>query len=158
MNPAPQRQLPILRLAVLCQEVEEDGGGRPFALVGPIHTLRFPPGVTENYRPPMLALYVQLQGGRGTFYVRARLCEVGTATETAAAGPVEFVFDGAGRVEPEELAVELDALVFPRPNVYELLVYANHVNLNETGADRPHLFLTTRVAVLPADGSPGGVV
>lgn len=157
MNAVPERILPTLRLAVLCQDVEDDGGGRPFRLVNPVHTLRFGPGVSQNYRPPMLTLYTQFQGRQGTFYIRAQLRVVGSAAEIAGAGPVEYVFDGADRIEPEEIALELDSLVFPKPDVYELLVYVNHVNLNEPGEGRPHLFLTTRVAVLPADGTPGGV-
>lgn len=158
MSAKAERQLPVLRLAVLCEDVEEDGAGRPFRLVGPVHTLRFSPGMVRNYQPPMLTLYVQLQGGRGTFYIRAQLREVGKTNEFSATGPVEVVFDGADRPQPQELAVELGDLVFPNPDVYELLVYANHVNLNEHSEDRPHLFSTTRIAVLPADGSPGGAV
>ncbi len=106
----------------------------------------------------MLTLYTQFQGGQGTFYIRSQLRVVENTAEIAGAGPVEYVFDGADRVEPEEIVLELDSLVFPKPDVYELLVYVNHVNLNEPGEGRPHLFLTTRIAVLPADGSPGGVV
>ena len=37
------RVLPVLRLAVLCEDVEEDGSGRPAVLAFPVHTIRFSP-------------------------------------------------------------------------------------------------------------------
>lgn len=151
--------LPVLRLAVLCEEVEEDGEGRPYRLTVPVHTIRFPPGVVGRYRPPSLRLYVQLQGAVGTFYIRAVLREEGEATELYHTGPAEVPFGGQEyRVVPLELTLELDELVIPRPGTYELLVYANYVSLHAPG-DRVSIpFPPIRVTVLPSDGSPGGVV
>lgn len=85
MNPQPERQLPILRLAVLCEDVEEDGTERPAILRFPVHTLRFPAGVSRNYRPPVLSLYLQLQGGRGLYFFRVVLRVVGNTREVIVA-------------------------------------------------------------------------
>jgi hypothetical protein len=156
MTPTTPRVAPFLRLAILCQEVEEDGSGRPANLAFPVHTLRFPSGVQRNYRPPVLSLYVQLQGGRGTHFIRVVMRVAGGLREVAAAPPVEEVFDGADDVFPLELAIELHRLVFPEPDVYELLVYVNHRNLHEPSDNILLPFPPIRVVVLPADGSPGG--
>lgn len=152
-----QRVAPYLRHATLCQEIEEDGSGRPAKLAFPVHTLRFPPGVHRNYRPPVLSLYVQLQGGRGTHFIRVVMRVGGGLREIAAAPPIEVVFDGAEDVFPLELAIELHRLVFPEPDVYELLVYVNHLNLHEPSNSVAIPFPPIKVAVLATDGSAGGI-
>jgi hypothetical protein len=156
MNPEPERKLPLLRLAVLCEDVEEDGSERPAILMFPVHTLRFPPGVTRNYRPPVLTLYAQLQGGRGLYFFRVVLRIVGQIREVTVA-QFDEDFDSADEVFPLERAIKLNRLVFPAPDVYELLVYANAVSLHEPTDRVPIPFPPIRVAVLPSDGTPGGV-
>ena len=155
MSPTPARVLPVLRLAVLCEEVEEDGSGRPAILAFPVHTIRFPPGVSSDFRPPVLSLYVQLQGGRGLYFFRVVLRIVGQAHEVTVAH-FDDDLDAAEEVFPLERRIALHRLVFPRPDVYELLLYANAVNLHEPGDHVPIPFPPIRVAVLPADGSAGG--
>ena len=156
MDPEPARKLPILRLAVLCEDVEPDGNDRPAILYFPVHTLRFPPGVARNFRPPVLELYLQLQGGRGLFFFRIVMRVVGQTREVTLAH-FDDELDAADEVFPLERAVKLNRLVFPEPDVYELLVYANAVNLHEPTDHVPIPFPPIRVAVLPADGTPGGV-
>lgn len=150
---------PVLRLAVLCEGISTDADGRPYDLFVPVHTLRFPPGVVRNYRPPTLGLYVQFQGGSGTYYLRVALRPAGGSAEPYETPPVEVGFgDDPGRVKPLELAIDLDELVFRRPGVYEVVVYANHVCLNDPGPAAPAPFPPVRVVALPADGSEGGVL
>ena len=72
------------------------------------------------------------------------------------AAPVEEVLDRVNEVTPLELAIKLHRLVFPEPDVYELLVYANAVNLHEPSDSVRIPFPPIRVAVLPPDGSVGG--
>lgn len=157
MNPTPERRLPLLRSAVLCEEVDEDGSGRPAILRFPVHTLRFPPGVARNFRPPVLGLYLQLQGGRGLYFFRVVMRVVGETSEVTVAH-FDDELDAADEVYPLERAVALHRLVFPEPDVYELLVYANAVSLHEPTDRVPVPFPPIRVAVLPADGTAGGVV
>ncbi len=157
MNPEPERKLPTLRLAVLCEDVEEDGTERPAILRFPVHTLRFPPGVSRNYRPPVLTLYIQLQGGRGLYFFRVVLRMVGSAREVTIAH-FDDDLDAADEVFPLERAITLNRLVFPEPDVYELLVYANAVSLHEPTDHVPIPFPPIRVAVLPADGTAGGAI
>lgn len=151
---------PTLRLAVLCEGVEDDADGRPYRLVVPVHTLRFAPGVLRHYRPPTLTLYLQIQGGVGTFYIWAAMREEGETTEVyKTPAPFEGVFDDDSyRIIPLELALNVPDLSFPRPGVYELLIHANYVNLHDPTAPLPHAHPPIRVRVLPADGSEGGVL
>ena len=154
------RVVPTLRLAVLCEDIEFDGSGRPALLAFPVHTLRFPPGVAERYRPPLLKLYLQLQGGVGTFYVSGVLREQGEVVEVyRTPRPVELVFEGdAHRIVPLDLVIELNGLTFPKPGAYELLVYANYANLHDPTGHIPHAFPPVRVTVLRPDGSEGGAL
>jgi hypothetical protein len=145
-----------LRLAVLCEDVELDGSGRPANLAFPVHTIRFPPGTSRDYRSPVLNLYAQFQGGRGTYFFRVLMRIVGGVREVAVAAPVEEVLDRIYEVAPLELIIKLHRLVFPEPDVYELLVYANNVNLHEPSDQLEIPFPPIRVAVLPSDGSSGG--
>jgi hypothetical protein len=106
------RVVPVLRLAVLCQSIEADGDDRPFALEGPIHTLRWPTG-DRVYQPPTMELYVQLEDAVGTFYVRGVLRPVGETTELFRAPAEEVVFDGiTNRIIPLELGLVLGGLAF----------------------------------------------
>jgi hypothetical protein len=124
-------EIPVLRLAVLCEDVEEDGNGRPYRLTVPVHTIRFPPDIVGRYRPPTLYVYVQLQGAVGTFYIRAVLREEGETIELYHTDPTEVPFGNQDyRVAPLELTLELDELIIPRPGAYELIVYANYVSLH----------------------------
>lgn len=157
MNPEPMRQVPVLRLAVLCEEVVEDGTERPAVLRFPVHTIRFPPGKERDYRPPVLTLYLQIQGGRGLYFFRVALRVVGETPEVTVAH-FDDELAAADEVFPLERAVPLHRLVFAKPDVYELLVHANLVNLHEPGDHVPVPFPPIRVAVLPSDGSPGGAI
>lgn len=155
------RTPPYLRLAVLCESIGEDADRRPFDLFVPVHTLRFPLGVRRDYRPPTLALYLQLQGGAGTFYVRTVVRRAGGLAELYRGDPLEVhLGDDPGRVAPVELGLDLDGLAFPKPDIYEVAVYANHVALNNPDAGPGVMipFPPIRVAVLPTDGSDGGVL
>jgi hypothetical protein len=142
---------------MLCEDVDEDGSGRPAILAFPVHTIRFPPGVSANYRPPVLSLYVQLQGGRGLYFFRIVLRTVGESREVTVAH-FDDELDAADEVFPLERRIRLHRLVFPSPDVYELLVYANHVCLHEPNDHLPIPFPPIRVAVLPADGYTGGAM
>lgn len=158
MTPSP-RTPPDLRLAVLCESIGEDAERRPYNLFAPVHTLRFPLGVRRDYQPPTLSMYIQLQGGTGTFYVRVVVRRAGGTATVYQTLPEEIGFgDDPGRVFPIELALELDGLAFPEPDVYEAVVYANHVSLNDPGSAVLIPFPPSRVAVLPTDGSDGGVL
>jgi hypothetical protein len=137
--------------------VEVDGSGRPAFLRFPVHTLRFPPGVTRNYRPPTLELYLQLQGGLGTFRLRVKVRRVGGHQEIAASPPFQLILATPGDVDPIEARIRLNGLVFPNDDVYEFLVYANEVNLSEPREGEPPPCPAPVVAVLPANGMPGGV-
>jgi hypothetical protein len=149
--------LPVLRLAVLCEDVDHDGNERPAILAFPVHAIRFPPGVSANYRPPVLNLYLQLQGGRGLYFFRVVLRVVGQSREVTVAHFDEEL-DAAEEVFPLERAVALHRLVFPKPDVYELLLYANAVSLHEPSDHVSIPFPTVRVAVLPSEGFAGGTV
>ena len=150
---------PILRLAVLCEDVELDGAGRPALLAFPVHTVRFPPGVSR-YSPPAPKLYLQIQAGVGTFYIGAVLRAEGETAEIYRTRmPYEAVFDDdTHRVIPLELVLDLDGLAFPRPGMYELLVRANYVNLHDPNDRIPIAYPPIRVTALPADGSEGGAL
>lgn len=154
------RVVPTLRLAVLCEDIEFDGSGRPALLAFPVHTLRFPPGVGTHYQPPAPKLYLQLQGGVGTFYVWAALREEGEVIELyRSPRPFELVFTtDAHRFLPREVVLDLDGVRFPRPGVYEVIVRANHVNLHEPNDQTPLAFPPIRVVALSADGSEGGAL
>lgn len=151
---------PVLRLAVLCEDIGADDEGRPYNLFVPVHTVWFSPGSAGSYTPPTPKLYLQLQGGVGTFYVHVALREHGEPAELyRTRRPFEVVFRGDEyRVIPLELAIDLDGLSFPRPGAYELLVRANYVDLHDPAGPVPIPFPPIRVTVLPADGSEGGVL
>jgi len=151
------RVVPTLRLAVLCEDVEFDGNGRPALFAFPVHTMQFPPEVREHYCPPTARLYVQLHGGVGTFFISAVLREEGDVIELYRTPPSELAFDSdAYRVIPLELVIELSGLSFPRPGMYELVILANHVNLHDSSERLPLVFPPVRVTVLPPDGIEGG--
>jgi hypothetical protein len=84
---------PVLRLAVLCQSIEEDREGRPFALEVLIHTLRWPQGHTGAYRPPTLELYLQLEDAVGTFNIRCALRRFNEEHEIYRSPQQEVPFD-----------------------------------------------------------------
>jgi hypothetical protein len=147
------RVLPILRLAVLCEDVDDAGTERPVVLKFPVHTLYFPDGVSQNFRPDVLRLYLQLQGGRGGYFFKVVMRRVGDSAEVLV-GLFDDQLDAVDEVYPLERDVPLNRLVFPEPDVYELLVYANAVNLHEPAETVPIPFPPIRVAVLPA--APGG--
>jgi hypothetical protein len=154
------RVLPLLRLAVLCEDVEEDAEGRPFRLVVPVHTLSFAPGIHHHHQPPTLKLYLQLQGGIGTFYIWTALREEGETIELyRTRTPFEGVTsDETYRIIPLELALELSGLSFPHPGVYELLVHANYVNLHDFNVRLPQTYPPIRVTALLSQGIEGGLV
>jgi hypothetical protein len=151
--------VPVLRLAVLCQSIEEDRDDRPFALEVPIHTLYWPDGHTGAYRPPTLELYLQLEDAVGKFFLRVMLRRVGSAREEAAANTAAVDFDGnTNRIIPLELAVKLERLAFPTVGMYEFLVYANQVCLHDPDSRVPIPFPPIRVTVLPPEEGRGGVL
>ncbi len=151
--------VPVLRLAVLCQSIEVDADGRPFALEHPVHTIRWPDGHTGSYEPPTLELYLQLEDAVGTFYIRCVLRPIGETVELYRLRPLEVPFDGVqNRIIPREVGVVLNGLAFPRPGAYELVVYANHVSLHDPDGRTPIPFPTVRVTVLGPDGSEGGIL
>ena len=160
MSPANSRLLPILRLAVLCEDVEEDGSGRPYRLVVPVHTVMFPLGRPQRYRPPTLMLYLQLQGGVGTFYIWVSLKEEGEVVEVyRSRAPFESSFDDDSyRIVPLELALDLSGVTFPRPGVYEILVHANYVNLHDPNARVPLSYPPIRVTALSGNGAEQGAL
>lgn len=150
---------PVLRLAVLCQSIEADREDRPFALEVPIHTLRWPKDHQGGFQPPTLELYVQVQDALGTFHVRGVLRPFGEATELYRSPPVEIVFDGIEhRVVPLEFGLVLNGLSFPRPDAYELHLFANHVSLHGADGRNPIPFPPLRITVLPADDTDGGIL
>ncbi len=157
MNPDISRVLPRLRLAVLCEDVEEDGTERPAILRFPVHTIRFPANTEKNYRPPVLFLYLQLQGGRGLYFFRVILRVIGETREVTIAY-FDDELDATEEVFPLERIVSLNRLVFPKPAQYELLVYANAVNLHETSDTVPIPFPPVTITVLPSDGTLGGAI
>ena len=88
------RVVPTLRLAVLCEEVVYDRDGNPFGLNVPVHTVALPDGSAGPYRPPPLALYLQLSDGVGTFYVTTEVRSEGGNVVYRSKPPVEVVFAG----------------------------------------------------------------
>lgn len=149
---------PILELAVLCQDVETDADGRPYNLLGPVYALRWPPDAEELFLPwPTLKLYLRLRDPAGTFYIHAALRHEGGDAMIYDTAPLELRFGPTPPPLPYEFDLELDELTFPRPGVYEVVLYANHVSLHDPELV-PIPFPPLRVKVIPADGSPGGVL
>jgi len=149
---------PVLRLVVLCQSIEADRKDRPFALEVPIHTLRWPKNHRGGYRPPTLELYVQLQDAVGAFNVRGVLRAFGDSTELYRSPVVPLAFDANDhRIVPLEFGLVLTGLSFPRPEAYELHLFANHVAVHDADGRNPFPFPRIRVTVLPADDTDGGI-
>lgn len=148
---------PILELAVLCQDIETDADGRPYNLFEPVHTIRWPDGVRGRYLLPTLKLYLRLRNPAGTFYIRAAMRHEGGDADIYDTAPLELRFGPRPLPVPYELALDLDELTFPRPGVYEFVLYSNHVSLHDPEL-LPIPFPRLRVKVIPADGSPGGVL
>lgn len=149
---------PTLELAVLCQDIETDADGRPYNLQAPIFGFRWPADAKGLCRPrPSLKLYLRLRDPVGTFYIRAALRHEGVDANIYDTEPLELGFGPTPRPLPYELDLELDELTFPRPGVYEMVIYANHVSLHDPELV-PIPFPPLRVKVLPADGSPGGAL
>jgi hypothetical protein len=149
---------PTLELAVLCQDIETDADGRPYNLLAPVFGFRWPADAKGLFRPrPSLKLYLRLRDPVGTFYIRAALRQEGVDANIYDTEPLELGFGPTPRPLPYELDLELDELTFPRPGVYEMVLYANHVSLHDPELV-PIPFPPLRVKVLPADGSPGGAL
>lgn len=113
---------PLVRLAVLCEDVDESADGRPAILRFPVHTLQFPGLLERNYEVPGLVLYLQLQGGSGTFDLRVRMRRVDGVREVTVSPTYRLILATPGDAVPLELALKLNHLVFPNPDVYELMV------------------------------------
>jgi hypothetical protein len=143
---------PILRLAVLCEDVVFDADGHPFSLNVPVHTVQFPPGLTTRYRPPTPKLYLQLADGMGTFYLYTEVRNEGDTVQYRSRPPVEVVFDGTThRAVPMEVVLTLEGLEVPGPGLYELLVVCNHVSLHDPRAGVTVPYPPLRLSVLPPD-------
>jgi hypothetical protein len=145
------RVVPVLRLAVLCEDVVNDADGQPFALNVPVHTLAWPAGGGGRFRPPTLRLYLQLSDGVGTFYLSAELRNEAGTVQYQLRPPAEVTFPGtAHRSVPLEIVVGLNDLEFPNPGLYELHVKCNHLSLHDPRAGIPVPSPPIRVSVLPA--------
>lgn len=152
------RVLPILRLAVMCERIEPDDQQRPFCFV-PVHTIQFPPGVTKNYRPPTLHVYLQLQEALGAFNLAVVLRREKSDIDLWRSDPELIAFDGTTyQIIPFEQDAELLGLVIPEPGDYEFWVYTNHVNLHNPDRQPGWPFPPMKLKVLSADGTEGGVV
>lgn len=154
-----KRVLPILRHATLCEQVEEDSEGRPYCYV-PVHTLQWPAGLTKNYRPPNLFVYLQLQEGLGQFNLSILLRPERVEHDLARFPPQEVPFDGvSNNLVPLEISLELVGLVIPKPGHYEMWVVANHQNLHDPAVSVGWPCPPMRFTVLESDGvASGGAV
>lgn len=144
-----ERVVPVLRLAVLCEDVVYDGEGEPFALEVPTHTLRLSREAGGRLRVAGLKLYVQLSDGVGTFFVTADIrTEAGTAVFRTRP-PVEAVFDGTThRAIPMELVLDMSDIVLPGYGLYEVRVFCNHACLHDPRERIPVPYPTVRLTVL----------
>lgn len=150
------RVLPILRLAVLCEQVGADDEDRPYFCV-PVHTIQFPPGVAKNYEPPALEVYVQLQEALGAFNLTAVVQREGEGVDLFRTRPLPLDFSGTEYQNfPLELAFDMKGWVIPTPGVYELRVHANHVDLHDAARQPGWPFPPLRITVFAADSLEGG--
>jgi hypothetical protein len=157
---SPSRQLPVLRTAMLCELITVDREQRPYSLIMPVHTLRWPHDHKGGYQPPTLELYLQFAEVSGECFVRAALKSFGQDHDlyrTPSVVRLEFPAD-ADPVIPHDYSLILNGMAFPEPGAYDLVIYANHVALNDPFDANSCSTATIPITVLPADGSEGGVI
>jgi hypothetical protein len=162
MAKAPARPtLPVLRTAMLCQQIVVDRNDRPFALFVPIHVLRWPHDHPRGrpYAPPTLELYAAFTEGNGDFHFRIVLRRFDAnhdSWRSRTAMPVNFV-PSEERQIPEEFSFVLTDLAFPEPGAYDLIVYANHVALNDPFDATSAASMSVPILVLPPSERKGGI-
>jgi hypothetical protein len=152
-----QKVLPILRLAVLCDQIGTDSTGRPYFCV-PIHTLVFPNlEKGRRYRPPTLHVYAQLQEAVGPFRIHVVLRREHETIDLYDSDAALVEFNGTEYQNyPLELDMPLIGLELPGPGHYELYLFANYVNLHDPERQPGWTCPPMRFTVLPpTDGKDG---
>jgi hypothetical protein len=151
-----ERVVPVLRLAVLCEDVVYDGEGEPFALEVPVHTIRLAPDADGRIRPPDLKLYLQLSDGLGTFFLAAEIRTEGGTVVSQTKPRLEVVFDGTShRAVPMELALDVHDISLRGYGLYEILVFCNHASLHDPRGRVPVPFPPIRVSAVSPNTRKG---
>ncbi len=127
----PNLVLPKVRLFVPCLNLAlEPGGAR--TIFNPLHTVRMPLGVSKFYRLDELWFYSQLTDGVGKFYLCVELHnEDGIIVGRSA--QQEYNFKGGGQLNVKELKIQMRAVPFAYPGMYDFKLVATHAELEERG-------------------------
>jgi hypothetical protein len=123
--------LPKVRMFIPCLSVDL-APGKVRTIHGPLHTIRMPPGLVDNYLLEEIWFYVVLTDGIGTFRLRIEMRgDDDIALKRSA--PVAVAFKAGMQLNTTELAIGMRMVPFPRAGLYAFRLVANHAYLDERG-------------------------
>jgi hypothetical protein len=123
--------LPKVRMFIPCMNVVlEPGTVR--TIYGPLHTIRMPPGVNENYLLDEICFFVVLTDGVGTFRLRVEM-RGDDDIVLKRSEPVLCQFKGGMQLDAIEVAITINLVPIPCAGLYEFHLIANHAQLHEGG-------------------------
>jgi hypothetical protein len=122
------RVLPSVRLFFPCDSATLDPSDNKWVLRNPRHTVSVPSGVAFPVRVKEIYLYAQLTDGVGAFQLSVQLRRAGSDVILGRSPPsptIEFV----GGLQVVEEVFHLIKIPFPRADLYEFKLLANHTEL-----------------------------
>lgn len=123
--------LPKVRMFIPCMNVVLEPGTIR-TIYGPLHTIRMPPGVSENYLLDEICFYIVLTDGVGTFRLRVEM-RGADGIVLKRSDPVLCRFKGGMQLNSIELAITIKSAPIVRAGLYEFHLIANHAHLGDSG-------------------------
>ncbi len=123
--------LPKVRMFIPCAGVDLEPG-KPVTIHSPLHTIRMPAGVSEDFVLEELWFYAVLTDGVGTFNLSVVLYGM---DEIALRKSVSehAVFVGGTQLNVKQVPFQMTLAPFAHPGLYEFRLLANHAHLAEGG-------------------------
>ena len=138
------RVLPRVRLFFPCDSAILDLADDKWVLKNPWHAVALPAGAGFPFRVVEIALYAQLTDGVGEFQLSVQLRHTESQTILGKSLPTPREFVGGGQLAVVEEVFLLSGVPFPRADLYEFNLLANHqlleggtAHLRVFGANQP---------------------
>jgi len=123
------RVLPKVRLFFPCDSATLDPADNKWVLKNPWHTVGLPPGASFPFRVVEIWLYAQLTDGIGDFQLSVQLRDSESQTILGTSPPTQREFVGGNQWAVIEEVFHMTMIPFPRANLYEFKLLANHAEL-----------------------------
>jgi hypothetical protein len=123
--------LPVGKLFFPCEEAVFDTDAAAYRILGPMHTIVMPPGVTEKFESDAFSCYTQLSDAIGAFRFTVQILPGDVDVVIYETAPIPMTFSSRSRLGVFDLAFRLHRVRFRSPGLYRVRLLAHHVPLPE---------------------------